>query len=182
MNTTRAGEPRGDAGRATRLARVLDRAGSSFQPASRAASEAADWAMAQTPSGTRLLVVPSAAGSGLLADFDGERGDHDGAPFLVGPPTARNAAALRRHLPWLEPRPLPPGTSAGFGDRLGLATPGHVRALQAVGGSIAPVFAQQSIREMTRTARSPRAVIDDATSGGFEAGWQEGQGADADHL
>ena len=182
MNASRAAEHRGDAARETRLAHVLDRAGLTPQPGSRAASEAADWAMARTPSGARLLVVPSAARAGLLADFDGERGEHGGTPFLVGPPTARNAAALRRHLPWLEPRPLPPGTSAGFGDRLGLATPGHVRALQAVGGSIAPVFAQQSIREMTRTARSPQAVIDDATWGSFEAGWQDGQGADADHL
>ena len=73
-------------------------------------------------------------------------------------------------------------TSAGFGDRLGLATPGHVRALRAAGGTITPVFAQQSIREMTRTARSPQSVIDDATWGSFEAGWEAGQGADADHL
>ncbi len=138
--------------------------------------------MARTRSGPRLLVVPAAAGADLLADFDGERGEHGGEPFLIGPLTARNAAALRRHLPWLEPRRLPPATSAGFGDRLGLATPGHVRALGAAGGTITPVFAQQSIREMTRTARSPQSVIDDATWGSFEAGWEAGQGADADHL
>ena len=47
---------------------------------------------------------------------------------------------------------------------------------------IAPIFAQQSIREMTRTGRSPQQVMDDATWGIFSEGWQEGVGADADHL
>jgi len=75
-------------------------------------------------------------------------------------------------------------TSAGLGDRLGLATPGHVRAVRAVReqGDIAPIFAQQSIREMTRTGRSPQQVMDDATWGIFAEGWREGMGADADHL
>jgi hypothetical protein len=48
--------------------------------------------------------------------------------------------------------------------------------------ALAPIFAQQSIREMTRTGRTPEAVLDDATWGAFQAGWQEGLGADADHL
>jgi tagaturonate epimerase len=145
-------------------------------------STAAEWAMAQAPAGSRLLVLPLPGHAGVLDDFEGDRGEHGGGAFLTGPLSPRNAASLRRHLPWLAPKPLEPGTSAGFGDRLGLATPGHVRALRAVGGSIAPVFAQQSIREMTRTGRSPQAVIDDATWGSFEAGWTSGQGADADHL
>jgi hypothetical protein len=89
---------------------------------------------------------------------------------------------LRARLPWLRPRPLGLQTSAGFGDRLGLATPGHVRALRAAGGPIAPIFAQQSIREMVRTGRSPRQVMDDATWGIFQEGWRAGVGADADHL
>jgi hypothetical protein len=164
------------------MAEVLGRSGFLFLPASAATTDAGEWVMVRTPAGRRLLVVPAAAHTARLAEFEGERGEHGGAPFLLGPPTAANAAALRRHLPWLTPRPLPAGTSAGFGDRLGLATPGHVRALRVAGGSIAPVFAQQSIREMTRTGRSPQAVVDDATWGSFEAGWTDGQGADADHL
>ena len=47
--------------------------------------------------------------------------------------------------------------SFGFGDRLGVATPGHVAALRESGGGILPIFAQQSIREMTRTAPFARA-------------------------
>ena len=68
-----------------------------------------------------------------------------------------------------------------MGDRIGLATPGHVHAVRAVSG-IAPIFAQQSIREMARTGRTPQQVMDDATWGIFQEGWSEGVGADADHL
>lgn len=103
------------------------------------------------------------------------------------PVDAENAATLRRALPWLRPTQLGLTTSAGFGDRLGLATPGHARALLDVlqgmpGRIIAPIFAQQSIREMTRTHRTPVDVLTDATWGAFEAGWHAALGADADHL
>jgi hypothetical protein len=72
--------------------------------------------------------------------------------------------------------------SFGFGDRIGLATPGHVSAMQAAGGEIAPIFPQQSIREMTRTGRSPAQVMRDAIEGAAQAGWNGPIGADADHL
>ena len=56
--------------------------------------------------------------------------------------------------------------------------------MRAVGGfsAIAPIFPQQSIREMTRTGRTPIEVMDDATWGMFAEGWRDGTGADADHL
>jgi hypothetical protein len=96
--------------------------------------------------------------------------------------TPHNALALRSALPWLNPVPLGLHTSVGFGDRLGLATPGHVRALHMVGAPIRPAFAQQSIREMGRCHRTPRDVLDDATWGAFQAGWTMPVGGDADHL
>jgi hypothetical protein len=71
--------------------------------------------------------------------------------------------------------------SAGCGDRLGLATPGHVRAVRQFSG-IAPIFAQQSVRENARTGRTPQQVLDDATWGVFQEGWREPWGTDADHL
>jgi hypothetical protein len=74
------------------------------------------------------------------------------------------------------------GPSFGFGDRLGLATPGHVEAMRRAGADIAPIFAQQSIREMTRTGRSPHQVMDEALGGMRSAGWTGTTGADADHL
>jgi hypothetical protein len=101
---------------------------------------------------------------------------------LVAETTPDNALALRSALPWLKPSRFGLHTSAGFGDRLGLATPGHVRALKTVDAAINPVFAQQSIREMGRCHRTPRNVLDDATWGAFQAGWTKPVGGDADHL
>lgn len=72
--------------------------------------------------------------------------------------------------------------SFGFGDRIGLATPGHVEAMRRAGSGIEPIFPQQSIREMARTGRSPQAVMNDALAGMRRAGWTGHTGADADHL
>ena len=80
------------------------------------------------------------------------------------------------------PVPLGLSPSFGFGDRIGLATTGHVAAMKQAGGGILPIYAQQSIREMTRTGRSPQQVMDDALNGAKAAGWTGPQGADADHL
>jgi hypothetical protein len=132
-------------------------------------------------SGQRLAVL-APSGSRVLSGFEGESSAAGDRTLVLGPMNATNLNALRDLLPWLRPRPLGTRTSAGFGDRLGLATPGHVRALRAAGGGLAPIFAQQSIREMERTGRSPQEVLDDATWGVFAEGWQEGFGADADHL
>ena len=141
----------------------------------------AEWALARAAAGRRL-VVSTASDLPVLDEIEGERHAVPGGVTIVGPTTAHNAAVLRRHLPSLVPVPLGLRTSAGLGDRLGLATPGHVRAIRAAAPEIAPVFAQQSMREMARTGRSPREVIDAATWGAFEAGWTEAVGADADHV
>ena len=161
---------------------ATDHPGLHVVDASRAADGDREWAVAETARGPRLAVCARPTASGQLDAFEGEVSAGLGTVVLVGQLSPRNAAALRLQLPWLAPRPLGLLTSAGFGDRLGLATPGHVGALRQVGGSIAPVFAQQSIREMTRTGRVPQQVLDDAMWGAFAAGWREGFGADADHL
>jgi len=79
-------------------------------------------------------------------------------------------------------QPLGLTPSFGFGDRIGLATPGHVAALRRSGNGIAPIFPQQSIREMTRTGRNAEEVMSDALSGTASSGWTGITGADADHL
>lgn len=94
--------------------------------------------------------------------------------------SAANARELRKRLPWLNAVPLGLKISAGTGDRLGLATPGHIAALEGTG--IAPILAQQSVRENTRTGRKPQEVMDDAMWGVFQSGWREPWGGDADHL
>jgi len=127
--------------------------------------------------GAKRLVVDS-VDPAVTGAFAGEVSD---GRFLA-PLTPDNAAALRGVLPNLRPAKFGLAMSVGFGDRLGLCTPGHVAAVQAVGGHINPVFAQQSIREMGRTHRTPRQVLDDATWGTLQGGWRGAVGADADHL
>jgi len=152
-----------------------------FFPRSLVSHNGVEYALAQTKSGTRLAVLAD-SGSTALNAFEGERAEQGNQTLLLALLDARNAAALRSQLPWLQPRLLGLRTSAGMGDRLGLATPGHVRAIRIAQGKIAPIFAQQSVREMARTGRTPQQVMDDATWGIFAEGWQAGFGADADHL
>jgi hypothetical protein len=126
-----------------------------------------------------------------LAEYEGEKwllvegdttGFSDNHPdqSVLFPLTASNAKTLRSRLAWLNPQALNTQTSAGFGDRLGIATPGHIASV--VGTGVAPILAQQSVRENTRTGRTPQIVLDDAMWGVFEAGWRDGWGADADHI
>jgi len=130
-----------------------------------------------------LLGEPKAQPN-ALAELAGERGwaVFDGREVLVlVTPTDRRAAQLvRRDLPFTLPRVVGLERSVGCGDRLGLGTPGHVRAVRGTG--VVPVFAQQSIREMDRTGRTPEQVMDDALWGVLREGYRDGFGADADHL
>jgi hypothetical protein len=80
------------------------------------------------------------------------------------------------------PTPLGLAPSFGFGDRLGLATAGHLAALRSYGGPILPIFAQQSIREMSRTQRKPSDVMEDAVKALRDASYTGIWSADADHL
>ncbi len=54
--------------------------------------------------------------------------------------------------------------------------------MKRAGGTIEPIFPQQSIREMTRTQRTADQVMRDAMQGARAAGWTGRIGADADHL
>ncbi|MBW6474074.1 MAG: tagaturonate epimerase family protein [Anaerolineaceae bacterium] len=139
------------------------------------------YSLAKTPNGIRLMVQADQDDFRLTL-FDGERTHHGNETLVSACLTSENAAALRTQLPWLKPVALGLKTSAGMGDRLGLATPGHVRAIRKMNGKIAPIFTQQSIRENTRTGRTPQQVIDDAMWGIFQENWRDGYGADADHL
>jgi tagaturonate epimerase len=150
-------------------------------PESQLSHEGGTYWLERSADGTKRLVavVPEES---ALREFTGDVEAVEGGFRLVAETTSENARALRSALPWLTPSRFGLHTSVGFGDRLGLATPGHVRALKAVGAPIKPVFAQQSIREMGRCGRTPSDVLDDATWGAFQAGWTSSVGADADHL
>ncbi|HAL16633.1 MAG TPA: hypothetical protein DCP32_07760 [Anaerolineaceae bacterium] len=138
-------------------------------------------------SGERVLGVRGSADAARLP-FAQPLFSQDGDQFFA--PNPENAAILRKIFSWLIPAPMNTGKggeavpSFGFGDRLGLATPGHIQALRAVSpaGEIYPIFAQQSVRENARTGRTPQQVMDDALWGVFQEGWQQPWGGDADHL
>jgi len=132
----------------------------------------------------KRLVVAVDADAPVSGEFSGEgrRITAAGRPLNVRlcPLDAATAEALRRRLDFLRPVPAGIRPTMGCGDRLGLATPAHVQAVRDTG--VFPVLAQQSIREMERTGRSPQQVMDSAMWGVFEEGWRDGYGADADHL
>lgn len=125
--------------------------------------------------GETVLVV-----RGVAEGFEGRQQGDD----LLCPLTTANAQALQARLPWLVPVPLGRALSFGFGDRLGLATPGHVDALRSADpdGRFAPIFAQQSVRENARLHRTPQEVMTAAIWGVFATGWRAPWGADADHV
>lgn len=134
--------------------------------------------------GTTYCMLRGADGKRLL----GVAGNTDGFVsnavtadgLAICPLTAANARQLRSRLAWAAPVALGLRTSAGFGDRLGVATPGHILATRGTG--VAPIYAQQSVRENTRTGRTPQNVVDDAMWGVLQMGWHEAWGADADHM
>jgi hypothetical protein len=169
------------------LPEIRDRFSDGICPDSVAILEQAAAWLQRTPGGKRLAVLAK-PDSPALALFDGEsQEDQAGCTLVLCPLSQANGCALRELLPALKPVPLGLETSLGAGDRLGLATPGHVRALRkalaaASGKKILPIFAQQSMRENARTRRTPEEVLSDATWGAFQAGWQGPVGADADHL
>ena len=117
---------------------------------------------------------------------EGKLSDEFGKPLgkhfsgKIFPKNVKTVYKLKEIFSWLEPEATKGKPSFGFGDRIGLATPGHIRALEDF--DVFPVFAQQSIREMTRTNREPEIVLADAVWGIFREGYQNGFGADADHL
>jgi hypothetical protein len=144
-------------------------------------TEEATYFLARGAEGRRLGIRPAPGRRARHHRVNGFEGVQVEGGVLLCPLTTTNAAALRERLPWLRPQPLGLATSAGCGDRLGLATPGHIRAVRDT-GHVAPVLAQQSMRENARTGRTPQQVIDDAMWGVFQEGWREPWGADADHL
>jgi hypothetical protein len=91
-----------------------------------------------------------------------------------------NAVALRDLFAFTRPVLVGLDDAIGLGDRLGLANPAHLRAV--AGTPIKAVLAQQSIRELERTRRTPEEVMDAAGWAAYQEGYKQGFGADADHL
>ncbi len=132
-----------------------------------------------------LYVMTQGNSSGIAGMFEGEAvGDAapngKNAAMKRCPMNHKNAMSLQKLFPFTRATAIGLRSSYGFGDRLGLANPGHLRALK--GYNFMPVLAQQSIRELTRTQRTPEEVMDAAVWAVFQEGYKKGFGADADHL
>lgn len=129
----------------------------------------------------RYLLITAPTARMLPEGFEGEITELADGVLLRGACNAANAAALRRHFPWTRPVSLRKiRTSIGCGDRLGLASAGHIAAIRKFKAS--PVLAQQSKRELNMTGRTFQIVVDDAVYLVFESDFRSGWGADGDHL
>jgi len=113
---------------------------------------------------------------GSLVSFEG-RSDFYLKKCLLN---TKNRKVIQSIFDFTNPKILGLEDSFGFGDRLGLANPAHIRSLG--NNKFRPVLAQQSIRELTRSNRTPADVMDAAVWAVFQEGYTEGFGADADHL
>jgi tagaturonate epimerase len=128
-----------------------------------------------------LFLVSNGTDESTLREFDGDTVSLPGVGQVKKCLMSHhNAMALQRIFPFTKAIPIGLKDSYGFGDRLGLANPGHLKALK--GYNFRPILAQQSIRELTRTQRSPEEVMDAAVWAVFQEGYRDGFGADADHL
>lgn len=118
---------------------------------------------------------------GKGAMFQDLKGIYITETIKLCPLTHENRLVLNRHLPYTLPTSFGKQVATfGVGDRLGLATPGHIHCLK---NSIAkPIFAQQSKRELDLTGRNYNQVLDDVCFAVFQEGYEDGFGADGDHL
>jgi hypothetical protein len=150
-------------------------------PASVLARQGAWVAAGREGRAPRIAVgFPSAARPAWTNAIRGRELAVDGTTLVLAEADHAAILAFQAALPHLRARSSGGCASVGFGDRTGLASPGHLRSLGRSG--FFPVLAQQSVREMTRTQRSADDVMDAAVFGVLQAGWTAGFGADADHL
>lgn len=137
------------------------------------------YGMVRTNREKKLLVIGEK--ERLLNDpFNGKL--YESTPSLkVCDLTLNNVLPLMERFPFTKPVPILNFSSTiGTGDRLGLATPGHIRAVRKF--NVRPVLAQQSIRENRQTGRTLKEVIADAAWSVFQENYRDGYGADGDHV
>jgi hypothetical protein len=134
--------------------------------------------MAKETDKTVIIIAEEDKQAAVRLGFIGE--DIGGGKFR-SELTHENACVLRKLFPFTAPvRGLNKPVSFGLGDRLGIATPGHIDLFEKFDAF--PIFAQQSIRELNLTNRTYEEVLDAATFAVFREGYKKGFGADGDHL
>lgn len=122
-----------------------------------------------------------ASSDDLFASFSGKTCTLDGLIIKCCPLSVDNSLQLRKVFPFTNPVALAGrDVTIGLGDRLGLASPGHIRVMKRY--KAAPVLAQQSIRELNLTGATFADVLAAAVWAVFQEGYADGYGADGDHL
>ena len=130
--------------------------------------------------GTKSFVVLNDR-QGKYMDFIGQDMLVEGTAVRICALNVENSLALRKVFPFTNPVSLARhATTFGLGDRLGVASAGHIRLLK--GKKVFPVLAQQSTRELTLTGRDFKDVLAAAVWAVFQEGYTEGFGTDGDHL
>lgn len=118
-------------------------------------------------------------GSGPL--FDELEGETTSEGAKVAPANHENRLVINRFFEYTKPRAFGNKiTTVGVGDRLGLASPGHIEVMRRY--QVKPILAQQSIRELNLTERDINDVLDSASYAVLQEGYTGGFGADGDHL
>jgi hypothetical protein len=132
--------------------------------------------------GEKSLIAVAQAHSKLFDEIQAlESCTIDSKAVKIAKLSSGNAEVLRKNFPFMKPVAFGRSSfSLGLGDRLGLASPGHLQCLAGTG--IRPVLAQQSIRELTLTERTYNNVLDAASWAVLQEGFHDGFGADGDHL
>ncbi|WP_208559873.1 tagaturonate epimerase family protein [Marinilactibacillus kalidii] len=137
--------------------------------------EDSEWAIVKTGLDKKLLVTGSET---LLNQLEGELIEADAK---LCPMNHSNRLVLNQYFDWTVPKAFGTKvTTIGLGDRLGLASPGHISAIRKKQAK--PILAQQSIRELTLMDRTIDDIVDAASYAVFQENYQEGFGADGDHL
>ena len=136
-------------------------------------------------SGLRVFSADIGEKDVLVADerlgFSGETFSAGGKAWTLAGENHENAEKLRELFPFTAPVPvLKKPRTVGVGDRLGIATTGHIRVFEKYDAY--PVLAQQSIRELTLTCRTFEDVLDCVSFAVFRENFTKGFGADGDHL
>ena len=133
--------------------------------------------MAGADSTAAMLVVSGPD----MALFDGTEESHSGKTYKSCPLTVENSKVIRKLFDFTNPiSHKGHDITIGLGDRLGLASSGHLHLLRDK--DVFPVLAQQSIRELTLTGRTFDEVLASAVWAVFREGYTKGYGADGDHL
>ncbi|HEY6437682.1 MAG TPA: tagaturonate epimerase family protein, partial [Ignavibacteriaceae bacterium] len=139
--------------------------------------------MAKTGTKKHLYIYYEDTGDKIALKFEGSVITFNGSQNYYLKKCEQNSfnrKMLQKIFRFTNPHVLGLIDSFGFGDRLGLANAAHIRSLS--GSHFKPILAQQSIRELSRTHRTPAEVMDAAVWAVFQEGYHDGFGADADHL